>query len=82
MKKFLLENGQKRNMDTVELNYENEDTMPILEHLKELRNRLIVSAIALALGFFVALYFYDYIIDFLLNHLCSLALLSHQKYYM
>jgi len=65
LKKFLSENGQKHNMNTEELNYENEDTMPILEHLKELRNRLIISAIALVVGFFVAIYFYDYIIDFL-----------------
>ncbi|MDC7242620.1 MAG: twin-arginine translocase subunit TatC, partial [Sphaerochaetaceae bacterium] len=44
---------------------ENDSVMPLLEHLKELRYRLVTSAIALAIGFFIALGFYDYIIDFL-----------------
>jgi sec-independent protein translocase protein TatC len=42
-----------------------EANMPILSHLKELRRCLIISGIALAAGFFLALPFYEVIIDFL-----------------
>ncbi|MDC7220595.1 MAG: twin-arginine translocase subunit TatC [Spirochaetales bacterium] len=42
-----------------------EANMPIFSHLKELRRCLIISAVALGLGFFLALPFYERIIEFL-----------------
>lgn len=45
--------------------------MTIMEHLAELRNRLIKSVIALAAGFLVCLIAYPYLLDFLLNPYCE-----------
>ena len=46
--------------------------MPILSHLMELRRCLIVSGIALGIGFFLALPFYDEIMRFLTTPLAGL----------
>ncbi|MDC7222899.1 MAG: twin-arginine translocase subunit TatC, partial [Spirochaetales bacterium] len=42
-----------------------EANMPLLSHLRELRRGLIISGVALGLGFFLALPFYERIVDFL-----------------
>lgn len=47
--------------------------MPLLSHLKELRQCLIISAAALAAGFIAALCIYDYLIDFLYEPLLQLS---------
>ncbi|WP_017575567.1 twin-arginine translocase subunit TatC [Nocardiopsis kunsanensis] len=46
--------------------------MPLMEHLRELRNRLTKAAIALVLGAVVGFVFYDQIWDFLTEPYCSL----------
>lgn len=45
--------------------------MSIIEHLTELRTRLIISAVAVAVGAVVAFAFYDQILDFLLDPYCA-----------
>ena len=45
--------------------------MSIVEHLTELRQRLIVSAIAIAVGAIVAFVFYDQIFEFLIKPYCD-----------
>ncbi len=55
------------------MSHDNNETMPILLHLKELRQRLFISIIALLTGFCIALGFYDYIIDFLFNPFMQLS---------
>lgn len=45
--------------------------MTIVEHLGELRTRLIVSAVAVGVGAVVAFAFYDRILDFLLDPYCA-----------
>ncbi|MBI9104308.1 MAG: twin-arginine translocase subunit TatC [Spirochaetales bacterium] len=47
--------------------------MPLLSHMTELRRCLIISIIALVIGFVVALSFYDYIMEFLFSPLLVLA---------
>lgn len=49
------------------------ELMPLLSHLKVLRRHLIVSGIALAVGFCLALPFYERIIDFLSAPLLGLS---------
>lgn len=39
--------------------------MTLMEHLRELRNRVFVSALAVILGMVLCLYFYEWILDFL-----------------
>ncbi len=46
--------------------------MPLLAHLSELRQRLIVSIIALITGFVVSFFLYDMIITFLQKPFLSL----------
>lgn len=41
--------------------------MSMLEHLRELRHRLILSLVALGLGFVIAYFFYDRYIEFLIR---------------
>jgi sec-independent protein translocase protein TatC len=50
-----------------------ESVMPLLAHLKELRTKIIISTIAIVVGFFVSLYFYDGIIDFLYKPFMQLS---------
>lgn len=50
-----------------------EAQMPILSHLKELRRSLIISGIALAVGFVIAIGLYDVIMDFLFEPLLQLS---------
>ena len=45
--------------------------MPVLDHLRELRRRLIVSVIIVAAGAVVAFLFYDHILHFLDRPYCS-----------
>lgn len=45
--------------------------MSIIEHLTELRNRLIISAVAIAVGAVVAFTLYDRILDFLVDPYCA-----------
>ncbi|MGH9152020.1 MAG: twin-arginine translocase subunit TatC [Acidimicrobiales bacterium] len=45
--------------------------MSIVEHLTELRNRLIISAVAIAVGAVVAFALYDRILDFLIDPYCA-----------
>ncbi|HVM02052.1 MAG TPA: twin-arginine translocase subunit TatC [Acidimicrobiales bacterium] len=45
--------------------------MSIVEHLTELRNRLIISAVAIAVGAVVAFTLYDRILDFLVDPYCA-----------
>lgn len=46
------------------------DEMNLMEHLTELRSRLIVSAIAVAIGAVVAYFFFQEILSFFLHPLC------------
>ena len=45
--------------------------MSIVEHLSELRRRLIISAVAVAVGAIVAFVFYDQILAFLIKPYCD-----------
>ncbi|MFP5376389.1 MAG: twin-arginine translocase subunit TatC [Acidimicrobiia bacterium] len=45
--------------------------MSIVEHLTELRNRLIISAVAIAVGAVVAFTLYDRILEFLVDPYCA-----------
>lgn len=45
--------------------------MSLMEHLSELRTRIVRSAIALALGAIVAYIFHDFVMDILLDPYCS-----------
>ena len=47
--------------------------MPILTHLKELRRCFIISGVAFAIGFIVAISLYDYIMNFLFEPLLQLS---------
>ena len=47
--------------------------MPLVEHLAELRRRLVVSLLALAVGAVVAFALYNRILDFLIGPYCELA---------
>ena len=40
-------------------------TMPLMDHLRELRNRLVKAVLAIAVGTVVALFFYEQILDWL-----------------
>jgi len=61
-------------MQHVDIPNESECIMPILSHLQELRQRCIISAVALVIGFCMALYWYDEIIDFLFKPFLQLDL--------
>src|SRR5688572_10827964 len=45
--------------------------MSLVEHLTELRRRLVISAAAIGLGAIVAFVFYDQILDFLITPYCD-----------
>jgi sec-independent protein translocase protein TatC len=45
--------------------------MPLLDHLRELRTRLIRAVIAIAIGSVVGFIFYEEIIDFLIDPVCE-----------
>jgi len=47
--------------------------MPLMEHLAELRRRLIISFAAIAAGAVVCWIFYDWIIDFLMDPYCEIV---------
>jgi sec-independent protein translocase protein TatC len=47
------------------------ERMSLVDHLTELRHRLIVSAVAVAVGGIVAFAFYDRILDFLIQPYCD-----------
>ena len=49
----------------------NSHTMPLLDHLMELRTRLVYSAATLVITFMVGMYFAPYILDFLMRPLAS-----------
>lgn len=46
--------------------------MPLVEHLRELRNRLIKAVLIVAVGTIVAWFFYNQILDFLIRPYCAL----------
>ncbi len=46
-------------------------TMPLLEHLIELRKRLFYASLSLVIGFMVAMYFSEYIFNFLMQPLAA-----------
>lgn len=46
--------------------------MPIMDHLTELRRRLIISAVAIVAGAIVAFAFYNRILDFLVQPYCEI----------
>ncbi len=46
--------------------------MPLVEHLTELRRRLVISLVAVAAGAVVAFGFYNQILDFLISPYCEL----------
>lgn len=48
--------------------------MPLVDHLRELRNRLAKSVLIIIAGAIVALFFYDQILDFLKRPYCSLPI--------
>jgi sec-independent protein translocase protein TatC len=52
--------------------------MSLVEHLTELRRRLVISAIAAALGGVVAFVVYNHILNFLIHPYCSVSA-KHQK---
>jgi sec-independent protein translocase protein TatC len=56
-----------------QVNLENTAEMPLLSHLKELRNCVIISLIGLIVGFIIALALYNYILDFLFKPLLVLS---------
>lgn len=45
--------------------------MSIIEHLSELRRRLVISAVAIAVGAIIAFVFYDQILAFLIKPYCD-----------
>src|SRR5262245_17069958 len=47
--------------------YQGGPEMTLMEHLKELRNRVIICAVALVLGSLVCFYFWETILDWLLE---------------
>lgn len=55
------------------------DEMPFLEHLRELRNRLIVSFIAIFIGFVISFIIYDTIIAVLSRPLNLVNKILHNK---
>jgi sec-independent protein translocase protein TatC len=52
--------------------------MPLVEHLRELRNRLVKSALALAVGVIVAYVFFPQIFSFLQRPYCALP--AHRRF--
>ena len=54
-------------MDTNE-----KDRMPLLEHLQELRKRLLVSFLAICLGGVACWFLYDWILELLLEPYCQI----------
>ncbi|MCW2528363.1 MAG: Sec-independent protein translocase, TatC subunit, partial [Pseudonocardiales bacterium] len=48
-----------------------EGRMPVLDHLRELRRRLIIALIIIVVGALVAFYFYSHILHFLTRPYCS-----------
>lgn len=44
--------------------------MPVMDHLRELRRRLIVSVVIVAIGAVLGWYFYEQLLDFLKNPYC------------
>ena len=53
--------------------------MPLLDHLVELRNRLMYSAIAILLGFFVCYFFAEQIYAFLVQPLANITVGEHRR---
>jgi len=53
--------------------------MTLLEHLAELRHRVIVSAVAIFLGAVVAYFLYDHILSFLEHPYCHVLRINHVK---
>ena len=51
---------------------------PLIEHLKELRNRILLALAAFVLCFFVAYYFWEYIFHFLSRPMCAALADRHQ----
>lgn len=56
--------------------------MTLIEHLAELRRRLIVSIIAVLIGSVIAYVFYGFILDFFLSPYCSMAGKGHCTLYV
>jgi sec-independent protein translocase protein TatC len=52
--------------------------MSLVEHLTELRRRLVISAVAVAIGGVVAFVVYNHILNFLIHPYCSVGA-KHQK---
>lgn len=52
--------------------------MSLIEHLTELRRRLVMSVIAVALGAVIAFVLYNHILNFLIHPYCSISA-KHQK---
>ncbi len=51
---------------------------PLIEHLKELRNRILLALGAFVLCFFVAYYFWEYLFHFLSRPMCAALADRHQ----
>jgi len=51
---------------------DDEGRMPLIEHLRELRNRLVKSVLAIAVGAVIGFIFYDQIFDFLKAPACDI----------
>ncbi len=54
-----------------------EGRMPLMEHIRELRNRLLKSALALVLGMVVGFVFFDPIWKFISHPFCSAVINGH-----
>jgi sec-independent protein translocase protein TatC len=51
---------------------DDEGRMPLIEHLRELRNRLVKSVLAIAVGTVIGFIFYNQIFDFLKKPACNI----------
>lgn len=60
-------------MSTAIENPKETEKMPLLSHLNELRRNIIISGVALLIGFIAALFLYDYIIEYLFTPLLQLT---------
>jgi sec-independent protein translocase protein TatC len=59
-------------------NSDSEGRMPLIEHLRELRNRLLKAAIALVLAMVVGFVFFHPIWNFVTHPFCSATIRGHQ----